>query len=202
MTDYHSALKPELELPEMVGYEAGGSVVFAHDIVRGGHIHFENADAIYSEPSWRDGYGKFRSRAGIEDGDYKAYLAAMRRVIVRLAVPTYMVIGKHMVRALKPAETWPIELRGYPAVLGVWNTAINVPEIDALAANLHPLLGAVTPAIVVHYVCQRHDMILDFNCGYGNLAAAALEHGKRFICSDINRKCVYYVATRYMGAAP
>jgi len=191
MTDYHSALKPELELPEMVGYEAGGSVVFAHDITRGGCIHFENADAIYSEPSWRDGYGKFRDRAGADTGDYKAYLAALLRIIEALQVPTYMIIGKHMVRDLMPDASGaikPLTLHGYPALLALWNATVE----EKLP----------TPRHVIDYVCQRHDVILDFNCGYGNLVAGALKYGKRFICSDINRKCVYYVATRYMGATP
>ena len=51
----------------------------------------------------------------------------------------------------------------------------------------------------LEHVVGMYGNILDFSCGYGNLAKSAIGHGKRFICSDLNARCVYYIAKTYMG---
>lgn len=181
---YHSALKEEeLIAGELSEWSADGSVVFEWDITRGVHPYFRRADALYSEPSWRQGYPKFLKRAGADgSSDFSEYLAMLQRVIFELALPSYVVMGKHMFKALAPPLTAPVDIHGYGGLVGVWNAETppeTVADIDTL----------------VNWVCEQHETVLDPCCGYGNVAT----HAQRFVCADINRKCVYYIAKRYLG---
>jgi hypothetical protein len=180
---YHSALKDELKISkELDRHAQDGNVVFAWDITLGVHASFRQADAIYSEPSWRDGYAKFMRRAGQQHGEFREYLVAISETISALSVPAYIVIGKHMVRTLRPPITMPVRVHGYSAVVGLWNGAcLSIGDYDTND--------------LVKIVCEKHETILDFCCGYGNVA----KYARRFICSDVNPKCVYYVAKTFMG---
>lgn len=179
---YHSALKPGLDIKRGIDeFHADGSVVFAWDVTLGAHPYFWMADALYTEPSWRDGYEKFLSRAAQEgSSSFSEYLAALKNVIATLKIPSYVVMGKHMVRALDPPQAASVRVHGYGALVGAWN--VSVPHVEALDA-------------LVKFVCETHRTVLDPCCGYGSVAAVA----ERFVCSDINRRCVYYVAKTYMG---
>jgi hypothetical protein len=182
---YHSALSAPLDIStELEFYESDGSVVFRHDISVGYHTYFDSADVIYSEPSWRAGYCKFIERAGSSSSSFKCYLFGIRAVIEKLQIPTYLILGKHMIADLKPCAIAPIKLNGGDSVLGVWNA---------------PLLTADKSGDVLRYVSSNYSKILDFCCGYGTSVYYVKEHGKKFICSDINKKCVAYVAENYMG---
>jgi len=187
---YHSALHDELDVQgEMQEYLADGSIVFAHDLTKGADPRFAPAEAIYSEPAWKDGYAKFAQRAGAPTdpsyAGYLRYLKAMDSIINGLRVPAYVVLGKHMLKWVRPEHTRPVVLHGYEALLGIW---FDDREIPGRSNN-----------DVLAWVADGYDCVLDFSCGYGNLARAMAERGKRFICSDINPKCVYYVAREVMG---
>lgn len=189
---YHSALKDGLAIAgKLDSYETDGSIVFCHDISIGMHPnYFKQADAIYSEPAWKDGYMKFLDRAGAKSGaaDFQQYLSGMRRVILKLNKPAYIVLGRHMLRHLHPDHIIDIKLHGYKCLLGIWHT--------------DPPVGLKTNNDAVSFMADRYQKVLDFSCGYGNVARAMKTRGKHFICSDINRKCVYYVATAVMGFVP
>lgn len=179
---YHSALKDELQIDgELNRWEDNRNVVFAWDVTKGIHPDFHKADAIYSEPSWRHGYSKFLKRAAQENtSQFHQYLNAITYIIDTLRKPTYIVAGKHMLKALNPKTVTDIIIHGYGGHVAVWNAEpLQANDLDEL----------------IDIVCSRHEIVLDFCCGYGNLAAKA----KRFICSDINRHCVFYVAETYMG---
>jgi hypothetical protein len=187
---YHSALHDELDVRgELQEYWADGSVVFASDLTRGIEPRYRRAEAVYSEPAWKDGYAKFAERAGADTdptyAGYLRYLHSIRSVIYELGIPAYIVMGKHMLKYLKPDRTLPIMLHGYECLLGIYNTTedpIGRTNDDVLA-----------------WVADRYDCVLDFSCGYGNVARAMRQRDKHFICSDINPKCVYYVAREVMG---
>ncbi len=184
-TPYHSALTPPLEIStELDFYEADGSLVFRHDISRGDHIFFVGADVLYSEPSWRAGYSKFIDRAGGPPSTFKEYLTGIGEVICKLKIPSYIILGRHMITYLKPQDIAPIKLNGSDSMLGVWNTS---------------MISADKSGDVLRHVSSNYSKILDFCCGYGITAYYAKECGKKFICSDINRKCVAYVAEKYMA---
>ena len=182
---YHTALKDELYVcGELDHWKADGSVVFEWDITQGLHPRFREADALYTEPSWRQGYPRFLQRAGRnrDDSTFFSYLVALRDVILELGIPSYVVMGKHMLKTLDPPQTAPVDIHGYGGLVGVWHADLPPAEADDIDS-------------LVQYVCGLHRTVLDPCCGYGNVAA----HAERFICSDINRKCVYYVAKTHLG---
>jgi hypothetical protein len=179
---YHSALKDELEIDSKLDhYTNNGNEVFAWDITQGIHDSFWRADAIYSEPSWRDGYTRFMQRAGKQNGEFKEYLCAIADAIGQLQMPTYVLIGKHMLKALHPPTVIGVRIHGYGALAGIWNAESPTSIIDA--------------EDLCQFVCMKYETVLDFCCGYGNVA----KYARRFVCSDVNRKCVYYVARTFMG---
>jgi hypothetical protein len=181
---YHSALKDDLEIDhELDYYESGGSISIKHNIEDGPHHVFSRADVIYAEPAWRDGYEKFMLRAGAT-GDFKKYLVCISNVILALDIAAYIVMGRHMKRQLAPDLTMPIKLHGYKCLLGIW-------KADAIEAK--------TNYDAVNHIASEYSCMLDFCCGYGNTAVAAKNHNKRFVCSDVNRKCIYYIAMELMG---
>ena len=187
---YHSALHDEMPVEgQLDEYEALQGLVFQCDLTQGIHPRFRRADAIYSEPAWKDGYAKFARRAGVPTdpsyAGYLRYLNAIDSIIHELRVPAYVVLGKHMLKWVHPERTQPVALHGYEALFGIWFDDREIP--------------GRTNKDMLAWVADSYDCALDFSCGYGNLAQAMVERGKRFICSDINPKCVYYVAREIMG---
>lgn len=188
---YHSALKPELPVGgELERYESSGSLVFCHDISTGMSPEFTRVDAIYAEPSWRAGYGIFMARAGIAGRGFSLYLEGMLSVIKYLRAPSYLLVGKHMLKVLEPPEVVPTHIHGYPCFLGIWY---------ADAASIRSAIEGQATAEALSYVADRYARVLDFSCGYGNTAGAMRSRGKSFVCSDVNKKCVYQIAKDYMG---
>lgn len=182
--EYHSALKGELDIRgELSEFRRGGSVVFAWDVLDGAHPYFREADALYTEPSWRQGYSRFLARAGCAGSSaFPGYLAALKKVIEELQVPTYVFMGKHMRRGLSPPlVVTPVKKGFLDGLVGIWYTSA-------------PARALSDPDSWIEFVCDSYEVILDPCCGYGNVAAAA----RRFVCSDINRRCVYYVAKTFM----
>jgi hypothetical protein len=175
---YHSALTQPLDATrEIDSYTCERGQVFAWDITHGPAAVFWDADAIYAEPAWRDGYNKFLERAGkTGSSGFPDYLAAIRDTVIALGKPAFIVAGKHMLSRLAPELTIPVTLHGYGAYAAIWRAEApdGITDTDSLLA----------------YVCERYETILDFSCGYGNVARAA----RRCILSDINRHCVYVTA--------
>lgn len=183
---YHSALHKPLEINKKLDrYQTEKGTTLTHDLTDGIPEDFNAAECIFSEPAWRDGYLEFGYRADKLSSSFNQYLHSIKILIARLDVPTYMVIGKHMVKRLQPEETKVIKLHGYECVLGLWNIVVSEEFEDNYS--------------VMDYVAQNHNNILDFSCGYGNIVETALKHGKKFIAADINAECTYYIAKKYMG---
>lgn len=186
MSDYHSSLKDDIkELKELDYYLGVKGVVFCHNLEQGMNERFKDVDAIYSEPSWVYGYKIFGKRAG-QEGVYKRYLAGMKSVVDAVKKPTFLVMGKQAIKALKPHIVKDVKFIGGSHTLG-----------DAVLMIFnHEYIDAETTIEIQKFVCDKFNTILDFNCGYGSICQSA----KRFICSDINKKCVYYIANKYLGA--
>jgi hypothetical protein len=146
-------------------------------------------DVIYSEPSWKDGYKVFLSRVGsgaYSWSDYLAYLRGISNIVRGLGVPSFLLIGKHMVKHLNPDTVVTLSHHGYPSLLGIWNVSGQVPE------------GLANSGDIVEYVSSKYAKVWDFCCGYGNIAQAMRSKGKQFVCSDINKKCLYYIADKLL----
>jgi len=187
--DYHTALKKEVGVKnDEIGksldfFESGGNVVFCWDLTKGMNEHFLKADAVYSEISWKVGYDVFAERAGKVAGvdEWVDYLVKVREVIDSLGVPAFVTGGKAMEKFFRPCGVHKIKLHDYDSFLFLFNGA-SVPD------------SVVDNDDVIDFVVKKYGVVLDFSCGYGNLAKVALLNGKRFVCSDINGKCVYYLA--------
>lgn len=178
---YHSALQEELSnLKELDSYQNNGNTVFQYDINNGYNNIFDKADCIYIEPAWRDGYYKFAKRAGVFNAEFNDYLDNIREVIVKFNKPSFVVMGKHMIKRLAPDYTIQIKLHGYGCYVGVYNSNIN----GEFKTNYD----------FMEYISTKFNKVLDFCCGYGN----TLKYFKSFIACDINKKCVYCVAKEYM----
>ena len=178
---YHSALKPELDISYKLDFfENNGSIVLFHDMNTGINDYFRKADVIYSEPPWMDGYNKFVMRAEIITKSFFDYLVSIQNLIKELNIPAYLLLGKHMLKHLSPDRCQNIRVRGYDALLGIWNAKL-IKTDDHL-----------------EYISKKYNICLDFSCGYGHTANAMQLKNKKFICSDINKKCVYYVAKTFM----
>lgn len=178
---YHSALLEELgDLKELNLYQNKGNITFQYDINKGYNSIFDKANCIYIEPAWRDGYYKFAKRAGVFNAEFNDYLDNIRIVIEMFNKPSFVVMGKHMIKRLAPDDTIPIKLHGYGCYVGVYNSTIK----GEFKTNYD----------FMEYISTRFNCVLDFCCGYGN----TLRYFKRFVASDVNSKCVYYVAKKYM----
>lgn len=209
---YHSATKKakELNIKNSLGfYSVNNSVVFRHDIVsKEIHPFFKDAEAIYSEPAWPAGYAIFCERANktiIRGLDYSSYLLSILSVVYALKVPTYLIIGARMGKLIDSLIgdyipdldidwTFPTKILGYRAyVLTAFLTQDQINNLLDQQCNIK------NNTDIIEHVTSNHDHILDFSCGYGNIVESAMRKGKKFICSDFNGKCVYYVASELMG---
>lgn len=186
---YHSALKPDLSgLRELESWQDNGSKVFANDIAMAGinNEDFASCDVFYSEPAWKDGYEKFIDRANQESNSYLEYVLRMVYFIQKSDKPVYLVLGAHVLKEFRnPNLVIKIKLHGYPTNLCIWNDN-KLPDMQ-------------TNYDVIEHLATRYSCVGDFNAGYGNTARIFQEHGKSFVCSDINKKCVYYIAKTLMG---
>lgn len=193
---YHSALTEEMsDLRPLQHYANNGSLVFKHDVCDGWAFAFGKADAIYAEPAWRPGFEKFMARADqAEQASFDQYMDGILEIVERFNKPTFVVAGAHhrpFYRRFDPTY-FPIVLHGaskcFLAVFNDVKTFRNKPP--------------TTNEEALQKIAKSFNVIADFSCGYGQTAAVALENGKRFICSDVNAKCVGYVAETFLGYTP
>lgn len=179
--NYHSAFSDaKTNLRELDVFKRGNKLVFQHDIKNGTHPAFHDCDFVYTEPAWRSGYEKFQIRANVEMSTHKKYLVSIKSIIEELQKPTIIIGGLHMLKVLSP----------------LYYTHIKLHQMDSIAMfwNMSPITTKKTVDLL-DILAVRHGTMLDFSCGYGS----HLHRFNNFICSDINRNCVYYVAKTYMG---
>lgn len=162
--------------------------VMQHDICQNSiPDDFYKADAIYSELSWADGYSKFTSGSIADGTTFEDYIKNVRAVCVSLGAPSFLVCGKKMLSRLSPKRFFPISFayhNNYPAFVAVFNYDDDIPEIK----NERQLQD---------FLCSKYNNILDFCCGYGELAVYAEKHNKHCVLSDINVNCIEYIINRW-----
>lgn len=194
---YHSALKEPLP----IGYELDAwsdfyNLVFRKDlreisIQSPDHIsaYFNKCDVFYTEPAWADGYEKFIERAGHEHSSFEEYLHHLYRIVAEIQKdkkPLWMLMGSHALNYLPdPDRIEKIKLHGYTTNLLGWND-----KHEYLFTDNYDF---------IRQLAERYIRVGDFNCGYGNTGRIFQEAGKKFIMSDINAKCIYYIAKTLMG---
>lgn len=178
---YHSAFKEEIKgLKELYYFKNNNSIVLQHDLNNGINEIFKNCDCIYSEPAWKNGYELFLKRSNKDSKSYKEYLKSIENVISDLKKPTFLIGGKHMLKYINPTNIVDIRFNGFYAILMIWFS-------DKIEVK--------TNYDVIEVLINNYKNVLDFSCGYGN----HLKNFKNFIASDINPKCVYYIAKNLMN---
>lgn len=190
---YHSALnsgKSDGSEYRAIGrYElaAEGSVAFAYDLSQSSVLpkEYDACDLLYSEVPWAAGYKVFVDRAGSNTSSYQYFLnnvAAICRSEKRAVV---LVVGKaasRVVQASVPDSlSYDITLNGGSAVAMCWNVSLDsMPTINDTPDTISLLAE----------LAGRFDCVGDFCCGFGVTGNEFRKRGKRFVMSDINKRCI------------
>jgi len=192
---YHTALKKaNVLIPEDVErslnyFEKDGNIAFKYDLTKGMHEKFKSVDVIYSEISWKAGFKVFKERVGEQpkQKEYEKYLDSVKEVIDKLEVPAFITGGRGILKHLNPDDAFPVFLWGSKVELCLFNGA-EVPR-DRIRNNFE----------IMSHVAENFNKGLDFSCGFGNFGKAMQEKGKNFVCSDLNGKCIFYLAKWLMN---
>lgn len=191
---YHTALHrkahkqdPQHNVDSLI-HTGNGITVFQHDICKGLDQHglFRKCDAIHTEPSWRAGYDIFTDGTIADGSTFNDYLDGIVKCVRELGVPAFILCGKAMLKKLDPDRV--VEVRfaqhhsdGAQYAIYAYDGPFDVKdEIEGR-----------------NFVTTHFSNVLDFSCGYGNLADAALKNGCCATLSDINTDCIQYVARYY-----
>lgn len=185
-TAVRSARDGSRERAECAAYpgvvELKGIKAFKHDICKGAHPVFHEADGMYSEIAWKAGYSSFTADTDAQGTTHSEYLLGLKSCIYELRIPTYIVCGKREAAKLNPQAVKGIRFlyhHGSPAVLCAWFAGIPA--------------GIETDVDAREHMVGKSSCILDPCCGFGNTARRAVSLRKRGIMADINEECVAYV---------
>lgn len=99
-------------------FTGNGLKVFQHDLCSGIHPLFREADVIYSEPAWKNGYNIFTENTIAEGTIWKDYLKAIDHVCHTLKIPAFILAGNQFLKLLHPDKVKEISFnfhRGYKA---------------------------------------------------------------------------------------
>ena len=184
---YHSSLKSIQPLTienALESFAAEGCNVLKHDVCSSHGLPkvYERCDVLYSEPAWRAGYQTFQDRAEAKPTTYLDYVQAINRIVKSTTAPLWLIIGSHIIRKIvEPHRKLKVSIHGYDTNLLGWNDEEDYGSFE-------------TNYDFVRLLAQKYDCVGDFCCGYGNTGRLFQEAGKKFVLSDLNGKCVYYVA--------
>lgn len=173
-------------------YKGNGLTVLQHDICKGPADEFRNADALFTIISWRAGYKKYTAGTVAEDTNWVDYLNGIRRTILELGVPAFIVCHQSALKHLRPDIDIPIHYKLFDCTdrLAIWNyyAAENMNMVEGEELNEENLM---------EWIVKNNDVILDPCCGYGQLADVIIRQGKQGILSDINVECLKYINEEY-----
>lgn len=185
---YHTAVgeyHTKVASPIVGIYRSDNITAFTWDVCNGFHNEFSNADCIYVEPSWLQGYKKFIAGTEAQNTKYKNYLDGIREIVKRLNVPTFLLCGYQVCKMLKPPIVYEMHFvfHGCKTYMAIYNTESNLPFTNEVEAR--------------EYVSEKYNCILDFSCGYGTIADPVVRNNKKAILSDINTDCIHYIIDKY-----
>ena len=184
---YHTALKGgkvyEGEGATWVKTHKG--IIVRHDVTSTEiPTFFQNADVMYSEPAWPSGLKVFNKRAGREISA-DDYYDGLNRIIARIQSPAVLVCGKSVANKLKGySQVIDTKLNGDKCVAYLWN--IKIPK----EYRSHEML-------ILKYLAEHYETILDPCCGYGRAGEEFTRRGKKFIMSDYDAGCIGYLKHKY-----
>jgi hypothetical protein len=131
-------------------------------------------------------YPKFLDRAGAKDtSTFSAYMGALAAFATR-SVPFVVVTGVSLLRYF-PVPTMRLDIR-FPRELH------KGAECVVIAYNVVIPLSLQTTLDVIEWLASTYSCVGDPSCGYGNTGRVFVEHGKQCVMSDINAKCIGWIA--------
>jgi hypothetical protein len=184
--DYHSAHYPEQPAPAVYRYESRYGIAFAHDVTRAPLPgEYDACGVFYCDPPWRSGYAAFAARANAVAVDYRRFMGALVAAIP-LHKPAVFVTGKHADKLI-PADfsRTPVRLNEHAAI--------------AYSRGFLPPKAAKTADDIGRVLAEEYRCGGDPCCGYGNTAKWFAQVGKRYVVSDINPRCIGYIAQQERG---
>lgn len=186
--DYHSALWPERNAPACDRWSDSTGVAFVHDIRDPLPPEYERADVLYADLPWIDGVEEFNRRAGITE-TFGDLVAGVSRIVLNTRIPIILVVGRRRMTSYpEPDEVQPVRLNGAAAVALVYRFSLAAwfgKDTDAATKSTEDLLGFLAG----QFVC-----VGDFCCGYGRSGRIFRQHGRAFVLSDYNPKCIGHIA--------
>jgi len=184
---FHSALHEDLANIKPVGRAESttGSVAFVHDIMKPLPAEYLTCDILYAEIPWHKGMEIFDRRAGVESRLYAELIGAVERIIDRFKIITVLPLGKTALKMLpEPDQTSTVTINGAASMLAVYHGFLPIHfQTDIQVSN---------------YLAINYQRVGDFCCGYGRIGRIFQEHGKTFVMSDYNPKCIGYVKQSLM----
>jgi hypothetical protein len=183
---YHTALSPpESDAEPREWWAADNCQAFVHDIMGGIAGDYVDADVIYSEIPWADGFDEFNRRAqgNLIPLAYPEWLYRLSGMLYNFKRPWVLVGGYAMVRHV--ASEW------------IKPVALNGSQAAAIGANLPKPPDECRDALEVLQWIAGHPaykIVGDPCCGYGRTGRVFVEAGKWFVMSDINPQCIGHVA--------
>ena len=185
--DYHSAFYPEQPAPERHGYYSPRGIALAHDLTSGPlPKEYGRCDVLYTDPPWRSGYDEFALRAGVLVPSYHDFMDALVDAIPP-GIPAVVVTGLHAAMHFG-TEYRPFRVRLNEHEAIAYSRGVDVPE-------------GMTAEQLGRTLADRYQCVGDPCCGYGNTARWFVQAGKRFVVSDINPRCIGYIAEHEKGWA-
>jgi hypothetical protein len=180
MKKYGGIAQSNSEKDDVV-YQNNGNAVLQHDICGDIPKIFFGADVVFSVMAWRAGYKHFIENTIAKESTFIEYCEGMRRTIEELNKPSFVISNKTFVKNLGSQRIEPIRFDRFNSddVCAIWNYKGDIPS---------------TTTELMRFIGDRYDTVLDFCCGYGEIA----HYSKHFILSDINTGCLDYVKEEYL----
>jgi hypothetical protein len=199
---YHSSLTEPERAPSVSRLSVGHSIAFVADINDGLPSEYSDCDIIYSEIAWRRTFSVFAERAGVASS-YEGYIKSIA-VIAEAAMlgnvaPTIIVCGKTEEKRLpKPTERIPVNLN----TGGRFITEAIAIAYGSELPRLKPEKWENSSTVdLLSAIANKYSRVGDFCCGYGNSGIVFCAHGKSFVMSDFDPKCIGHIKQSLQGDA-
>lgn len=187
VTPYHTALADghEEQAEPLDRVEFSDGVALRHDVWDDLPPEFDACDVIYAEPPWPKGYAIFNERAEVQAPPWSEFQKRIAQHALRSlgrGVPTVLMAGN-------------VALRHHPHAGYTREVVLNGNRV--LAVCYGTTVESSNAIDLIHELAERFDCIGDYCCGYGRTIGIVREHGKRFVASDHNARCIGFIAEHW-----
>lgn len=145
---------------------------------------FDACDVLWSEPPWPRGWDVFYGRLGQEPPmPYPQFLRLCSVHTQRIGGA--MICAKSAVRYLTDPDD----------VTDSWIVDPSNPcKVAWYGMRLRGPLRSTSNLYLIAHLAQTHERVGDFAAGYGNTGRIFAQHGKRWVMSDLDPRCIGFIA--------